>query len=941
MPNVEKEAATLASLAGNRDQARVLRILSALGRHIATMISDGKACLIHPEKVSFAETESSAVRVADPLWFSGAESAKDPALDLVAGYVAPEVFAGKPETQASTVYHLAAVAYHVLTGELPFSGNSPAAVRIKVLLERPVAPRNLCPALSENLERLLLSALDKKIEARPDLHAFCEGLDTEAKKPPVSIDSNKNAEIATGAARLAASSPAAPGGTDEQQKPLTSGTAPEGGAKLSRTTSGRTRYALSALAAVFLVLGVSGLLLLQRPDSPMAPPPPAVEIKVDAQKTGAPAIRNIAKGYGGSAIPAAPIANSDDSVPPRDLRDRQAVVQLKDMPRSSVPDLPQERETTAPKAPRNKVKPSPSGSALRRPGPTKTLAVVATTSTTTKAVSTKVISRSEGSELPKGLVSPEPPSPADEPGKDRLGVPAPESTAVLSPPAIAAPAPRKRRGEEVPETAATTVAKAKAKAGMQKKTLAKAEGNAKTKEDMKKKRPEEDKDEGKGKGKGKGKAETEETEETKLAKLGQKEAPALDLKPGGSTSVPKTGSSTGGVPTHIDTIEHTPQNRTDLPPKESVLLPGGSLAQSISTNAPQPTTPNQKRRLAAVLLLVALLSAFAALALLWVMNRDQKLALQTAKTQNKGEQADSPAPPQENAKPKGAIDPFSVGQYTCFERLGEGGMGMVYKARHNNLEKEAAVKVLSPAAMVSPDAIELFEREAKLASQINHPNSVFIYDHGNVGQALFYLVMEYIDGQSLDEIISPKGKTPRPLPLQRVLTMTKQICSVLDTAHGQGIVHRDLKPHNVMVVKRADLGDFVKVVDFGIARSLNAAPGRNTAKGAVIGTPAYMSPEQAAGDPTVDTRSDIFSLAVMVFHMLSGKIPFSDKAKTPIEQLLQRATMRDPPGRGTLRAMGSVTKEVEAVLLRALDPDRNRRPQTAGEFYRELEQAAA
>ncbi len=144
-----------------------------------------------------------------------------------------------------------------------------------------------------------------------------------------------------------------------------------------------------------------------------------------------------------------------------------------------------------------------------------------------------------------------------------------------------------------------------------------------------------------------------------------------------------------------------------------------------------------------------------------------------------------------------------------------------------------------------------------------------------------------------------------------------------------------------MVTMKEGQPDFVKVVDFGIARSMDAAPGRQTAAGAVIGTPAYMSPEQAAGDPTIDTRSDIFSLAVMVFHMLSGKIPFADKAKTPIEQLVQRATMTEPLGRGTLRAQGNITRELEGVLLRALDPDRSRRPQTAGEFYQELARAAA
>lgn len=222
-------------------------------------------------------------------------------------------------------------------------------------------------------------------------------------------------------------------------------------------------------------------------------------------------------------------------------------------------------------------------------------------------------------------------------------------------------------------------------------------------------------------------------------------------------------------------------------------------APELSGGERSPTVPSRprsdKKKAAVVLLGIALLAAIGASALLWIIRRDQRQAILSAQTQRAGSEADTlqTSKQAETKSPKGAIDPFVVGQYTCFERLGEGGMGMVYKARHTELGREAAVKVLSPSAMVAPDAIELFEREAKLSSQINHPNSVFIYDHGNVGGALFYLVMEFIDGQSLDEIISPKGKSPRPLPVHRVLTLTRQICSVLDTAHAQGIVHRDLR----------------------------------------------------------------------------------------------------------------------------------------------------
>ncbi|HET9532000.1 MAG TPA: protein kinase [Blastocatellia bacterium] len=304
-----------------------------------------------------------------------------------------------------------------------------------------------------------------------------------------------------------------------------------------------------------------------------------------------------------------------------------------------------------------------------------------------------------------------------------------------------------------------------------------------------------------------------------------------------------------------------------------------------------------------------------------------------------GQQLIEVSEPRPDEQTEEEMEPVLIGQYNCFARLGEGGMGVVYKARHIHLARLSAVKVLLPqTAALVPNAVKMFQREARLASSINHPNSVIIYDYGEFGQALFYLAMEFIPGRSLAEIIQPKGQPPRPLPFRRVLNITRQICDALEAAHLEGIVHRDLKPQNVMISKRPNGTDLVKVVDFGIARPFKGQSDYQTTAGALVGTPAYMSPEQANAIPDLDARSDIFSLGLMVYEMLGGELPFPLKGLTPMQQAVQRAGLRTPPPPlSAWRSDLNLPPGLDQVLTQALEPDRDRRTQSISLFIQELE----
>jgi len=270
-------------------------------------------------------------------------------------------------------------------------------------------------------------------------------------------------------------------------------------------------------------------------------------------------------------------------------------------------------------------------------------------------------------------------------------------------------------------------------------------------------------------------------------------------------------------------------------------------------------------------------------------------------------------------------------RYLVVRKLGVGGMGQVYLAEHVRMRRKSAVKVMKPELLHSADAISRFTREAGNASQVAHTHVAAIYDFGETNDGIVYLAMEYVDGEPLTAIIQREGALPPP----RAAEITRQAAEGLSAAHELGIVHRDLKPDNIMVARNRDGSDLVKVVDFGIAKVMEADDQKVTRTGLVIGTPAYMSPEQVVGGD-IDGRSDLYSLALVAFNMLTGQLPFPGRS-TP-ESVFVRLTT-------PAKTLASVKPDVEwpaavqAVLDRALAREPDARYQSAREFGHELARA--
>jgi serine/threonine-protein kinase len=290
--------------------------------------------------------------------------------------------------------------------------------------------------------------------------------------------------------------------------------------------------------------------------------------------------------------------------------------------------------------------------------------------------------------------------------------------------------------------------------------------------------------------------------------------------------------------------------------------------------------------------------------------------------------------------PESLVGKILSGRYFIERLIGEGGMGAVYQAEHTHMRKRLAVKVLHPEMSRLPEVVTRFEREAMAAAHIEHPNVAAATDFGKLDDGSFFLVLEYVEGKSLRDALN-EGR----LELGRALHVTRQIASALGRAHALGIVHRDLKPENVMLVTREDDADFVKVLDFGIAKvpvgamfGENKAPGQAlTQLGMVYGTPEYMAPEQALGQP-VDARADLYALGAMAFEMITGARPFDHESKVTLLGMHVTAPI---PRMADRAPDASIPAEVDAIVGKLLAKEAGARFADAKELVEALDATGA
>ncbi len=272
------------------------------------------------------------------------------------------------------------------------------------------------------------------------------------------------------------------------------------------------------------------------------------------------------------------------------------------------------------------------------------------------------------------------------------------------------------------------------------------------------------------------------------------------------------------------------------------------------------------------------------------------------------------------------------GKYELTQFLGEGAMGWVYRGRHLSLESSVAVKILKPQLRPDEQRAERFKREARAASRLNHPHIISVIDFGETGTGLLYLVTEYLRGSPLSALITESG----PMPVRRAFRLMTQILSALEESHNHGVVHRDLKPDNVMVSSLRSGEDFAKVLDFGIAKLRDSdSAAKLTQAGQLFGTPDYMAPEQIRSQ-NVDGRADLYSAGVILFELLTGRLPFQ---ADNLFDVLKDHLYTEPPTLSETTGGKAFSNDMESVVRKALAKDPDERFATARDFQRALRRA--
>jgi serine/threonine-protein kinase len=274
-------------------------------------------------------------------------------------------------------------------------------------------------------------------------------------------------------------------------------------------------------------------------------------------------------------------------------------------------------------------------------------------------------------------------------------------------------------------------------------------------------------------------------------------------------------------------------------------------------------------------------------------------------------------------------------RYRILEQIGQGGMGRVYKTMQSPLERVVALKVLGAGHDRDPNFYKRFFLEASVTAKLTHPNTITLYDYGRTEDGIFFIAMEYLNGRTLSAAMQQDG----PLAQERVIHIAQQICRSLREAHALGIVHRDLKPANVMLLRQHDDHDFVKVLDFGLVKFFSGdnPEGEITHAGTFMGSPHYIAPEQARNH-SPDQRCDIYSLGVLLYHMLTGKVPFT--AQTPVDIILKHLHEAPVPPR-RLRPELQIAEALQEIVLKCMAKSREDRFQSMDELLARLKAVRA